>query len=77
MPLTIATPRPSAVNWSISGQPSASSGACTAWPAPPSARILPQERFHERAFRSLATPESLERTWKVHALGRAVRGLTP
>jgi hypothetical protein len=41
------------------------------------ARILPQERFHERAFRSLATPESLERTREAHNLGRAVLGLTP
>jgi hypothetical protein len=40
------------------------------------ARILPQERFHERAFRSLATPESLERTRGAHELGRAVLGLS-
>lgn len=39
-------------------------------------KILPQERFHERAFRSLATPESLERTRGAHELGRAALGLT-
>lgn len=39
------------------------------------AAILPQERFHERAFRSLATPESLEATRDAHALGRAALGL--
>lgn len=40
------------------------------------ARILPQERFHERAFRSLATPESLERTRGAHELGRLALGLS-
>ncbi len=39
------------------------------------ARILPQERFHERAFRSLATPESLARTRDAHELGRRALGL--
>jgi rubrerythrin len=39
------------------------------------AKILPQERFHERAFRSLATAASLEATREAHALGRAVLGL--
>lgn len=39
------------------------------------ARILPQERFHERAFRSLATPESLERTRDAHELGLRALGL--
>lgn len=39
------------------------------------ARILPQERFHERAFRSLATPASLAATRGAHELGRAVLGL--
>ncbi|NMO14178.1 hypothetical protein HPC49_19315 [Pyxidicoccus fallax] len=40
-------------------------------------RILREERFHERAFRGLATPESLERTREAHALGREVLGLAP
>ncbi len=40
-------------------------------------RILREERFHERAFRALATPESLERTREAHALGREVLGLVP
>lgn len=40
-------------------------------------RILREERFHERAFRGLATPESLERTREAHALGREALGLTP
>jgi hypothetical protein len=39
------------------------------------ARILPQERFHERAFRALATPEALAATRERHALGVAVLGL--
>lgn len=39
------------------------------------ARILPQEQFHERAFRSLATPESLEQTRAAHELGRRALGL--
>ncbi len=41
------------------------------------ARILREERFHERAFRGLATPETLERTREAHALGREALGLTP
>ena len=41
------------------------------------ARILPEERFHERAFRSLASPEALAKTAGAHALGREVLGLTP
>ncbi|MBL9103202.1 MAG: hypothetical protein JNL82_19810 [Myxococcales bacterium] len=41
------------------------------------ARILPQERFHERAFRGLATPDSLAATRDAHALGRAALGLAP
>lgn len=39
-------------------------------------RILPQERFHERTFRSLATPEAMATTADAHALGRAALGLT-
>lgn len=39
------------------------------------ARILPQERFHERAFRGLATPAALEATRERHALGRTALGL--
>lgn len=39
------------------------------------AKILPEEKFHERAFRSLATVESLERTRGDHALGLAALGL--
>jgi rubrerythrin len=41
------------------------------------ARILPQERFHARAFASLATDEALARTAKAHALGRIALGLEP
>lgn len=41
------------------------------------ARILPQEQFHERAFRGLATPASLAATRDAHALGRAALGLEP
>jgi hypothetical protein len=41
------------------------------------ARILPQERFHERAFRSLATPAALAATEGAHELGRRVLGLSP
>lgn len=41
------------------------------------ARILPQERFHERAFRSLATPETLAMTADAHARGREALGLVP
>lgn len=40
------------------------------------ARILPEERFHERAFRGLATAESLERTRGDHALGMRALGLS-
>jgi hypothetical protein len=40
------------------------------------ARILPEERFHERAFRGLATPGSLAATREAHELGLAVLGLT-
>jgi rubrerythrin len=40
-------------------------------------RILPEERFHERAFRSLATPEALDATRDAHTLGRAALGLHP
>ncbi len=40
------------------------------------ARILPQEKFHERAFRRLATAESLEATRGAHALGMLALGLS-
>jgi tRNA isopentenyl-2-thiomethyl-A-37 hydroxylase MiaE len=40
------------------------------------ARILPQERFHARAFASLATPETLAATADAHELGRRALGLT-
>ncbi len=39
------------------------------------AAILPQERFHARAFAQLATPEAMARTANAHALGRAALGL--
>jgi hypothetical protein len=39
------------------------------------ARILPQERFHARAFTSLATAVTLEKTASAHALGREALGL--
>lgn len=39
------------------------------------AKILPQERFHARAFASLATPEALARTKHAHARGREALGL--
>lgn len=39
------------------------------------ARVLPQERFHARAFASLATSEALARTKDAHALGRLALGL--
>jgi hypothetical protein len=39
------------------------------------ARILPQERFHARAFASLATPETLAATAGAHELGRRALGL--
>ncbi|MBZ5710394.1 hypothetical protein [Nannocystis pusilla] len=54
----------------IAGDPAAPAGIREVF-----ARILPQERFHERAFRSLATPDSLEATRAAHELGRAVLGL--
>ncbi|MBS2014174.1 MAG: ferritin-like domain-containing protein [Deltaproteobacteria bacterium] len=41
------------------------------------ARILPEERFHERAFRSIAGEDAMRRTAHAHALGRAVLGLAP
>jgi hypothetical protein len=41
------------------------------------ARILPQERFHARAFGLLATPEALARTADAHELGRVALGLVP
>lgn len=40
------------------------------------ARILPQERFHARAFASLATPETLAATADAHELGRRALGLS-
>lgn len=40
-------------------------------------RILPEERFHERAFRSLAGPEAMVATAKNHYLGREALGLSP
>jgi rubrerythrin len=39
------------------------------------ARILPQERFHARAFAELSTAEALDRTKGAHALGRRALGL--
>lgn len=39
------------------------------------ARILPQERFHARAFTSLATSEALARTAGAHEPGREALGL--
>lgn len=41
------------------------------------ARIVPQERFHERALRSLSTEEALARTRDAHELGRTALGLAP
>ncbi|MEM9072903.1 MAG: ferritin-like domain-containing protein [Myxococcota bacterium] len=41
------------------------------------ARILPQERFHERAFRSLSTTAALRATSAAHAQGRNALGLVP
>lgn len=41
------------------------------------ARILPQERFHERAFRRLSSPGALEATRHAHELGRTALGLHP
>lgn len=40
-------------------------------------RILPQERFHERAFRSLTDPAALQATAGAHELGMQVLGLRP
>ena len=40
-------------------------------------RILPQERFHERAFRELAGAEALQATRGAHELGRRALGLAP
>ncbi|MFO0594334.1 MAG: ferritin-like domain-containing protein [Myxococcaceae bacterium] len=40
------------------------------------ARILPQERFHARAFRALASAAALEATAGAHHLGRELLGLT-
>lgn len=40
-------------------------------------KILPQEVFHERAFRSLSTPEIMEATRSIHAVGRSAIGLSP
>jgi hypothetical protein len=39
-------------------------------------RILPEERFHERAFRGLASPAAMARTQHAHALGRRALGLS-
>ena len=41
------------------------------------AKILTQERFHARAFRSLTTNEAMSRTRDAHELGRAALGLHP
>lgn len=41
------------------------------------ARILPQERFHERAFRSLAGAEAMHATRDAHTQGRNALGLMP
>lgn len=40
------------------------------------AKILPQERFHARAFAALSTPEAMARTIDAHALGREALGLS-
>jgi hypothetical protein len=40
-------------------------------------RILPEERFHARAFAALAGPEALEALRGAHALGRRALGLSP
>ncbi|HEX8698053.1 MAG TPA: ferritin family protein [Myxococcaceae bacterium] len=40
-------------------------------------KILPQERFHERAFARLAGTEALARTADAHELGRQALGLAP
>jgi rubrerythrin len=41
------------------------------------ARILPEERFHERAFSRLAGPAALAAAQDAHELGRAALGLAP
>jgi rubrerythrin len=41
------------------------------------ARILREERFHERAFRELAGPGAMEATRQAHSLGRTALGLEP
>lgn len=41
------------------------------------ARILPQERFHERAFRALAGDAALRATEGAQELGRLALGLSP
>lgn len=41
------------------------------------ARILPQERFHERAFRELAGEEALQAAEDAHEIGRIALGLAP
>jgi len=38
-------------------------------------RILIDERFHERAFRKMSTPEALEKTRGNHDLGKTALGL--
>jgi rubrerythrin len=40
-------------------------------------RILPQERFHARAFRALASASALAATEGAHHLGRELLGLSP
>lgn len=40
-------------------------------------RILPEERFHERAFRELAGADALARTEGAHILGQRALGLVP
>ena len=40
-------------------------------------RIVPEERFHERAFRTLAGDLAMKKTAGAHALGRAALGLAP
>lgn len=56
----------------IAADPEAHSDICEVF-----ARILPQEKFHARAFAELATPEALARTAGAHALGREALGLVP
>jgi len=40
-------------------------------------RILPQERFHERAFREIAGKSALSESSAAHELGRLALGLEP